>query len=324
MNTTALLPLLADGQFHSGQILADMLGVDSEFLLQELAALSELGLHIETSQDGDHRLPGGIDLLQEDLIMSSLPDSCRVLLSRLCVMSVIDSTNAEAMRQLKSGAGAGFACVAEQQSAGRGRRGRAWVSPFASNLYLSLTWQFAGGAASLEGLSLAVGVAVNQALAACGVQGLKLKWPNDLLHDNAKLGGILVEMIGDESGGCQVIIGIGINVKMPESASAHIDQDWTDISRITATTPSRNKLLAAVLEHLLPMLPEFEKQGFAPWQSLWSELDAFAGRAVIVHSGPQQIAGVARGVNENGALLLEVGELLQVIHGGEVSLRLDT
>ena len=121
----------------------------------------------------------------------------------------MDSTNAEPMRQAEAGGAPGLVCTAEQQTAGRGRRGRQWVSPFASNLYLSLVWEFSQGAAALEGLSLAVGVAVARALAACDVPAVQLKWPNDVLHDGAKLGGILLEMTGDAAGACQVVVGVG-------------------------------------------------------------------------------------------------------------------
>jgi BirA family biotin operon repressor/biotin-[acetyl-CoA-carboxylase] ligase len=238
--------------------------------------------------------------------------------------SVVDSTNAEALRRITAGVGPGLVCVAEQQTAGRGRRGRGWVSPFAGNLYLSVVWEFARGATALEGLSLAVGVAVTDALARCAVAELKLKWPNDILHDGSKLGGILIEVISGTTGSCQVVIGIGINVSMPESVAGEIDQNWTDISRITRTTPGRNELLAALLDELLPMLPAFEQEGFAAWRPRWSERDAYAGCPVIVHSGPQQMAGIARGVDDAGGLLLDTGDGVQTFHGGEVSLRLDS
>jgi BirA family biotin operon repressor/biotin-[acetyl-CoA-carboxylase] ligase len=263
-------------------------------------------------------------LLEDSRILPLLSASSRPLLSELCLHGVIDSTNAEAIRRITAGAKSGLVCVAEQQTAGRGRRGRDWISPYASNLYLSLVWEFARGAAALEGLSLAVGVTVTEALARCAVTDLKLKWPNDILHEGSKLGGILIEMVGDATGSCKAVIGIGINVNMPESAVGAIDQNWTDISRITPATPDRNELLAALLEEVLPMLPAFEQKGFAAWRERWSERDAFAGCPVVVHSGPRQVAGIAQGVNDSGALLLGVGDEVQEIHGGEVSLRLDS
>jgi BirA family biotin operon repressor/biotin-[acetyl-CoA-carboxylase] ligase len=267
-------------------------------------------------------MPTGIDLLETEKILSGLSENSRSLLRELDLHTVIDSTNAEALRRITAGVASGLVCVAEQQTAGRGRRGRGWVSPLAGNLYLSVVWEFARGATALGGLSLAVGVAVTEALARCAVADLKLKWPNDILHQGAKLGGILVEVDGGTTGSCHAVIGIGINVSMPDSAAGEIEQSWTDISRISPDTPDRNRLLAALLDELLPMLPAFEQDGFAALRSRWSERDAFAGCPVVVHSGPQQVTGIARGVNDSGALLLEVDGGVQEIHGGEVSLRL--
>ncbi|MEP5766720.1 MAG: biotin--[acetyl-CoA-carboxylase] ligase [Halieaceae bacterium] len=262
-----------------------------------------------------------LDLLDRDRVLAALDPPARKLLTELDLHQQVDSTNAEAMRRVRAGACSGLVCSAEQQLAGRGRRGRAWVSPFASNIYLSLVWEFTGGVAALEGLSLAVGVVVAEALGDCGVPGLQLKWPNDILHAGAKLGGILLEIGGDREGGCTVVIGIGLNVKMPDSAAANIDQNWTDIGSIVSPAPDRNQLLAALLNKLLPLLPAFADHGFAPWKNLWSARDAYAGKAVVVHSGEQQLAGTATGISDSGALLLDAGGTLHTIVGGEVSLR---
>ncbi len=321
MPSTELLALLADGEFHSGQDLADAIGVSRTAVWKQLRKLEELGLPVEASKSTGYRIPGGIELLEYDRILAGLSPQSRNFLSELDLRIQIDSTNAEAMRRVEQGAGAGLVCTAEQQTAGRGRRGRDWVSPFASNIYLSLVWEFAGGAGALEGLSLAVGVAVADALAACGVPDLQLKWPNDILHGDMKLGGILIEMVGDAAGSCQVVVGVGLNVKMPSQAGAEIDQAWTDINSIADPAPGRNRLLVALLDELLPMMPRFEERGFSPWQARWSARDAYAGKPVVVHSGTRQIAGTVAGINESGALLLDTGGDVQAIFGGEVSLR---
>ena len=140
----------------------------------------------------------------------------------------------EALRRVEAGGRSGLVCTAEQQTAGRGRRGREWISPFGRNLYVSTVWEFTQGAAALEGLSLAVGVAVAQALKGLGLPEVQLKWPNDIQHEGKKLGGVLLEMVGDASRQCQVVVGIGVNVAMPGAAANAIDQAWTDISRMTA------------------------------------------------------------------------------------------
>lgn len=322
MPKTTLLPLLASGDFCSGQALADALGVSRTAVWKQLNALADYGLEIETVKGRGYRIPGGIDLLNEARVRASLTPQAAGLLASLQLLDTVDSTNAEAMRQAGAGATAGLVCSAEQQSAGRGRRGRTWVSPFARNLYVSVVWEFHQGAAALEGLSLAVGVAVARALAAHKLPPVQLKWPNDVIYQGAKLGGVLLEMTGDAAGACQVIVGVGLNVAMPGAAAAAIDQAWTDIETLGAGAhPGRNTLLAALLNELLPLLAGFEQQGFAPWREQWLALDAFAGEPVVLHTGAGDTAGIARGVDDRGALQLETTVGVQSIYGGEISLR---
>ena len=322
MPKTILLPLLADGEFRSGQDLADALGVSRTAVWKQLKKLDELGLQIESVKGRGYRIPGGIELLDAEQVQSALTPQAKRLLTRLDVHETVGSTNAEAMRQAEQGGAAGLVCTAEQQTAGRGRRGRQWVSPFASNLYLSLVWEFNQGAAALEGLSLSVGVAVARALASCGLPPVQLKWPNDVLFEGAKLGGILLEMTGDAAGACQVVVGVGLNVSMPQASAATIDQAWTDIDSITGREhPGRNALLAALLNELLPLIASFEDQGFARWRDDWLVLDAFAGVPVLLHTGGEPMAGIARGVDWRGALQLETTTGVQSVYGGEISLR---
>ena len=323
MTKSILLPLLADGEFRSGQDLADALGVSRTAVWKQLNKLArESGLEVESVKGKGYRIRGGVDLLDSEVVIARLDAKARGLLSTLQVIESVDSTNAEAMRKAEGGGATGLVITAEQQTAGRGRRGRQWVSPFACNLYLSLVWEFNQGAAALEGLSLAVGVAVARALSARGLPPVQLKWPNDVLVDDAKLGGILLEMTGDAAGACQVVIGVGLNVAMPAALATGIDQDWTDIRTIAAASyPRRNTLLAALLNELLPLAADFESQGFARWRDEWQALDAFAGTPVVLHAGGQEIAGVARGVDQRGALQLETSSGLQTIYGGEISLR---
>jgi BirA family biotin operon repressor/biotin-[acetyl-CoA-carboxylase] ligase len=263
-------------------------------------------------------------LLDAASVTAALSERARRLLSQLLILDSVDSTNSEVLRLAHQGYASGLVCTAEQQSAGRGRRGREWVSPYASNLYLSLLWEFSQGAAALEGLSLAVGVAVARALDTCGVSDVSLKWPNDVLSGDAKLGGILLEMSGDTAGNCRVVIGVGLNVAMPAVAAAGIDQAWTDVRTIAAAgQPTRNQLLAAMLNELLPLAADFESSGFAAWRDAWQALDAHRDCPVTLHTGATQLSGIARGVDERGALRLETSSGLQAIYGGEISLRAD-
>jgi BirA family biotin operon repressor/biotin-[acetyl-CoA-carboxylase] ligase len=332
MARIALLQMLADGEYHAGPELAAVLGVSRAAIWKQLRGLAELGLVVEAERGRGYRIAGGVDLLDAEAVRSALRTEAAGLLSRLLLLETVDSTNAEALRLLDRGAPAGLVCTAEQQSAGRGRRGRQWVSPYGRNIYMSLGWRYSQGATALEGLSLAVGVAVARALAACGLPPVQLKWPNDLLYRGGKLGGILLEMSGDAAGACQVVVGIGLNVTMPEVAAAHIDQRWTDIAALAGGEPSRlarpglarpgrSALLAALLNELLPLLAGFEARGFAPWRQAWQALDAFAGVPVVLHSGERRIAGTARGVDDRGALQLETVTGTQTVYGGEITLR---
>lgn len=323
MSNSMLLPLLAHGEFRSGQVLAEAMGVSRTAVWKQVNRLvTDTGLAIESVRGKGYRIRGGIDLLDADQVRAALNTRAITLLPRLEILDSVDSTNAELMRRAGQGYAAGMVCTAEQQTAGRGRRGRQWVSPYASNLYLSLLWEFSQGAAALEGLSLAVGVAVARALRACAVPNVQLKWPNDVLYGGAKLGGILLEMTGDAAGNCQVVIGVGLNVAMPAAAAGAIDQAWTDIATITANQhPGRNRLLAALLNELLPLVADFEQQGFTRWRDDWQSLDAFAGAAVVLNTGATQMAGIARGVDERGALQLETTTGMQSVYGGEISLR---
>lgn len=323
MSRLTLLALLADGRFRSGQDMAHALGVSRTAVWKQLNRLaSEAGVELESVRGRGYRIPGGLDLLDAAAVRRLMNPPATALMRELVVLDTVDSTNAEAQRRAEAGGGGGLVVTAEQQSAGRGRRGRRWVSPFGRNIYLSVLWDFEQGASALEGLSLAVGVAVVRALEQQGIGGTELKWPNDILHNRAKLGGILLEMSGDAAGACRAIVGVGINVTMPGAAAGEIDQQWTDLAALSdAQPPPRNALLAALLDELLPLLADFGTSGFPPWRDAWQCLDAFAGAPVVLETGGRQMAGTARGVDERGALCLETATGQCAVYGGEISLR---
>ncbi len=328
MPRSVLLPLLASGDFCSGQVLADALGVSRTAVWKQVNKLAvETGLEIESVKGKGYRIPGGVELLDAARIRAGLAQQAAPLLSSLNILESVDSTNAEAMRQLEAVRPPGVVHTAEQQTAGRGRRGRQWVSPFARNLYLSVVWEFGQGAGSLEGLSLAVGVAVARALRACDLPPVQLKWPNDVLHGGKKLGGILLEMAGDVAGPCQVVVGLGLNVAMPPSAAREIDQAWTDLATMAGHDhsqgqhPGRNALFSALLNEILPLLATFENAGFGAWREQWQDLDAYADKPVVLDASGHRVAGIARGVDHRGALQLETTTGMQSMFGGELSLR---
>ncbi|GAB5415394.1 MAG: bifunctional biotin--[acetyl-CoA-carboxylase] ligase/biotin operon repressor BirA [Congregibacter sp.] len=315
-----LLTILADGEIHSGQDLADKQGVSRTAVWKQVRAVADLGVDVERVRGLGYRVPGGLDLLDQRLIERGLQHDARALLAGLEIYTSIDSTNLELQRRNIEASGA-TVCLAESQTAGRGRRGRAWQSPFASSIYMSVAWKFHGGATAFGGLSLMLGVVVSQALDALGVDGVGLKWPNDVLRHGRKLAGVLVEISGDVTGPCTVIMGIGINVAVPKEAARQIDQPWSDLSELRTAGTSRNQIVAQVLNRLLPALAVYEEQGFANWSEPWHALHVYQDQPVLIRSAEQVTTGIARGVDEQGALLLETPQGVQRMHGGEVSLR---
>lgn len=325
-----ILDILKDGNFHSGESLGEALGCSRTAVWKRLQKLEILGLDIESIKGTGYRVAGGFELLEAQLIKSQLTEMAAAELADLEVFKSIDSTNKYAREKAEQAPASGSVVLAEQQSAGRGRRGKTWVSPFAANIYLSIVWDFEQGAQALEGLSLAVGVAVKRALNAQGVNGVQLKWPNDIYVEGQKLGGILLEMIGDPAGQCSVIVGVGINVAMPETQGSDIDQEWTDIrSQLQKypdgenQRPSRNKLAASLISEIVMLLRDFQAQGFSMYRDEWQAADAFFGQEAVISTPKQSITGIVKGVDQNGALRLQLENgKIETFIGGELSLRL--
>lgn len=321
MGTGPLLRVLADGEFHSGEQLGQLLSVSRAAVWKQIKKLESNGLAIESVKGRGYRLLGGVDLLDEGIIRSGLSTDTLGLVTELDLHEIIESTNRLAMDRALQGKSSGYVCLAEQQTAGRGRRGREWFSPYAGSIYLSVVWEFTGGAAALEGLSLAVGVAVVEALTELGISTAELKWPNDVLSGGRKLAGILLEMTGDAAGPCQVVVGVGINVAISPATGEQIDQPWVDVSTLTGQEVSRNRLISHLLNKLLPGLAHYEAEGFRAYRERWQELDAFSGQQVVVSLGQETIVGASAGVDETGALLVDTLLGRRQFNGGEVSLR---
>ena len=261
-----------------------------------------------------------VELLDVDRIRTQIRSATASALSSLDVAWSLDSTNSELLRRKAPERGV-EALLAEQQTGGRGRRGRQWASPIASNLYLSLSRQFSGGLARLGGLSLVVGVAVAEALRQAGYGDVGVKWPNDLLAHGRKLGGILVEGGGEHGGPVRAVIGIGVNVRMPSTVAATIDQAWTDLAGLADGLPSRNALAARLLDALLPALDQFDADGLPPFLARYAALDVLAGRAVTVHGPQGDEHGVADGIGDEGGLRTSQYLGVPRQHAGEVSVR---
>ena len=317
-----VLAILSDGQFHSGEALGLALGVTRMAIWKHIRALRESGVPVEVIRSQGYRLPTAVELLDSRAIQDALEPETRERLASVDTFLEIDSTNTWLRQKALDGAPSGSVCVAEMQRAGRGRRNRHWVSPFAASLCLSLLWRSAIGAAELGGLSLAAGVAIVRSLRTFGIDTAGLKWPNDVLVDNAKLAGILIDVIGESTGPCSVIIGIGINVAIPENAAAEIDQRWTDLRRLTGREAiSRNRLAAAVLDHTIAAIEEFERSGLPPFLEEWRRYDVVQDRQISLRLPNEVIQGRACGVDSGGALLVETSSGQRRFASGEVSLR---
>ncbi len=312
-----LLEQLADGRFHSGEDLGQQLGVSRSAIWKTLKQFETLGLDIHAVQGKGYRLATALDLLSQKKILANLT-ACDVAL-KLNVQQELDSTNAWLMQQDDWH---GVVCLAEYQHAGRGRRGRQWVSPFAANLYLSMGWSFSLDAASLAGLSLASGVAIMRALESLGIKDAGLKWPNDIVHGPRKLGGILIEMRGEAGGPSHVVIGIGLNVNMPNSAAEEVDQPWSDLQQCAGAKVSRNALAATVLSELVKACQACDQGAITAYLEEWQDYDVHAGKQVdLLLPDERRITGTSRGIDSQGALLLEQAGKVQRFNSGEVSLR---
>ncbi|CAI8784245.1 DNA-binding transcriptional repressor/biotin-(acetyl-CoA-carboxylase) ligase BirA [Pseudomonas brassicacearum] len=311
-----LLKLLKDGRFHSGQALGAALGISRSAVWKQLQHLeAEIGLSV-------HKVRGRGYQLAKPLVLLDAAEICAKGLHEwpVHIFDTIDSTNAEALRLIERGVAAPFMVLAERQVAGRGRRGRKWVSPFAENLYHSLVLRIDGGMRQIEGLSLVVGLAVMHALRDMGIAEAGLKWPNDVLVGEKKIAGILLELVGDPADVCHVVLGVGINVNM--QSTDEVDQQWTSMCLEAGRNFDRNELVARLGAKLQHYLELHRASGFAAIQSEWEQHHLWQGRAVSLIAGVNKIDGIVLGIDHQGALRLKVEGVEKNFSGGELSLRL--
>ena len=315
--TRQVLQMLVGGDLVSGASIGDKLGISRAAVWKHLRLLKEWGIPLQAIKGRGYCLNGGMELLSRQQIIQAMSSESQALLKELQLIDQVDSTNSLARLQIEQGVTTGYACLSERQTQGRGRLGRNWQSPFGRNMYLSAIWEFQGGVVALEGLSLAVGVAVCSAIEGFGVNTITLKWPNDILLDGRKVGGILVEMVGDPMGVCQVVVGIGVNFGMPREVE--IDQPWADLCEHPAV--SRNGLAGKVLGELLPLLAGYSDAGFGHYRQAWEAYDAHRNERVQLSTPGKVVQGIARGVAESGAICIEIDGQRMEFSGGEISLR---
>lgn len=321
-----LLQYLSDGQFYSGKQLALEFGVSRTTIWNYLKNLEKFGIDFHAVKGKGTRLAKPIELLNKQLILEGLSLESSKYISQLELLTSLPSTSKYLLQKNQSQKlNSGMVCIAEMQTSGKGRLGRAWVSPFAQNLYISFLWNFKTGIGALSGLSLACGIAVCHALKNIGLNGHALKWPNDILFEESKLAGILVEIQGESQDEYTAIVGIGINCNMTAQEANQIDQPWTDIKKAILGKPfSRNALASELIGQVLKVLSAFESEGLKPLLPEWNKYDACKDKNVKIIAGATSSLGVAKGVTELGELKLlnSVGEI-EHITSGEVSLRLE-
>ncbi len=315
-----LLKLLSDRKFHSGEEVGEHLGVSRAAVWKQLKNLERLGLQVESVRGKGYRLAPGIELLDEKQVVQKLNTEVADAVTYHHCLSTT-STNDRVREVSKSLSSKNIhICTAEYQTQGRGRRGRVWSNPFGATICLSALWVVSNGTASLAGLSLAAGLAVIKALEHCGARHLGLKWPNDILWRGRKLCGVLLEVHGDPTGDCDVVIGVGINVKLSQSQVKAIMQPVTDLESICSGPVSRNDVVSSLINALYSMFENYRYQGFKAFIKQWNAVDVFAGKRVTLDVSGNKVTGIVQGVSGQGGLILETARGCQVFHGGEVSL----
>ena len=311
---------LSATETRSGEAIGQELGCSRAAVWKHVESLRQLGIAVDALAGRGYLLREPLELLDETEIRAGMDAAISNQLSSLTIESSLDSTNSS-LQRLPLAQQHAAVLLAEHQAQGRGRRGRQWLSPYGRNLYLSLGWRFDQSLSELGCLPLLVALAAARALQRAGLEGHRVKWPNDLLLDEGKLCGCLVELQGEPQGPCHAVLGVGINVHMPASElPGVIDQPWTDLQSHLPGY-SRNSMAALLLEELLGHLAVFSGQGFGPFQDRWKQMDGLQGRRVEVYSANGTVYGTVTGIDTRGALMLDTGDEVLHLHSGEVSLR---
>ena len=318
--TFPILHLLADGKFHSGQALAKQFNVTRVTIWNAIQHAQSLGVEVFSVRGRGYKLPHAIALLDKDAVLQAIGAQRQWF--HLTILDEVSSTNTHLLKEASNGAPHVSCAVAHIQTGGRGRRGRTWVSHLGASLTFSLLWRFDCGATALSGLSLAIGVGLIRALNELGVRNAQLKWPNDVLVDNKKLAGILIDLQGDMDGPSAAVIGVGINVDLPEKVLRNIDQPAIDMMQAGDSDINQNRLLGAVLKHLVDVLRNFETHGFLNVRDEWLSHHAYQNQSVrMLLPDGRDIEGTVTGVADDGILLVETALGLQRFSAGEISLR---
>ena len=313
---------LAGAGAHAPESLARELDIGVRELAEEIEALRDRGLPVDSLDDGRVRLRSPMEVLDRDVVLSGLGGGARLALEKMEIFFEVESTSQYLLDLAREDeAPRPRACLAETQSAGRGRGGRSFHSAPGGSVLLSLLWPVALPPAELMGLSPALGVAVARVLESEGVEGVGLKWPNDVLVRGRKVSGILLDL-GQDRRGCGVLVaGVGINVRLDRASARAIDQPWTDLHRSLGRTPSRSRVAGRVIDRIVRAIGLYMERGFDPFRSPYRERDWLQGKALRVEGTPRALLGIGRGVDERGALLIEEEGRVTALLSGDVSVR---
>lgn len=322
-NLKKMISILSDHEYHSGTDMGKTLSLSRGAIWKLIKQLTALGINIESVTNRGYKTEHILEFLNAENIKKHLSMQRLSLLDHFFIFDSITSTNDYLVMHAKKNKNANSVCFSEYQSAGRGRLGRSWVSPFLSNIYMSLLWNFKVDIAELAGLHILTGLAVVHALEkVTNIQGIQLKWPNDVMWNNHKLGGILIDITGEYNVSCSVVMGIGLNVNMPEKLISKIEKPWTAVNRIVNTPVSRNLIAGTVLDFLIAYLMQFSKSGLSKFLAEWKEKDYLEGKEVKVVTATKSLVGYARGIDKQGGLLLETkNNNIIVINSGDASLQ---
>ncbi len=317
-----LLSIISDGKVHSGEELANALGISRAAIWKSIKQLETLGLVIEATHGKGYRLLHPLELLSEKKIRNNLSAVAQANCNNIEILFDVTSTNSYLFKHLESNPVNGHVVLAEHQSAGRGRRGNKWHSALGAGIYLSAGWHFDKSPASPGLLSLYTAVAVVRALHSLGINEVNLKWPNDILIKNKKLGGVLLEIRGETCGAMDVVIGIGINYDFPDNILAKIDQAVTDICRYSSQKLSRNKIIAALISHLYEVFGLIEEETHISLLNEWRKYDYYKDKEARLILPEKEITGLLKGVDDQGSLLMLVNDKTERFTSGEISVRL--
>jgi BirA family biotin operon repressor/biotin-[acetyl-CoA-carboxylase] ligase len=315
---------LATHGFRSGEELAERLGVTRAAVWKAAAALRSLGVTVHAVRNRGYRLPDVCEGLDAQRIRRALSARAGAHVRHIEAVWSLPSTNATLLERSDLASGRADVLLAEYQSAGRGRRGRTWLAPPGGAICLSLGWSFSQLPRDLSALGLAVGVCARRALQARAEQQIRLKWPNDLVIDDRKLAGILIEMRAEMAGPTQVIIGIGVNASLGAELRQQIAATGTqpvDLRSAGVDPTPRNAIVADLVSEIVSGLQDFEREGLRPFVAEWVAADALHNRSVNVQSGDRSTRGVARGIDASGCLLLQTPNGLERVLSGDVSVR---